>query len=820
MTSRYPAELEQPALLRDGRSVLIRPVLADDEEAMLDFSRRLSRRTLAQRLLGPVPRFRRELLRQYVDVDYVDHLALVAFLGDQMIGVGRLIRLEATDHAEATFTIADEFQGLGLGTLLLERLAAAAPGIGIYVFEADVLTSNTAMLRVFTASGYAPEITPEGHLQHVVLRVDKRASAVARMSRREHHAARRSLEKLLTPRAVAVIGANRQPHTIGHEILVSLVERGFPGPVYPVNPAAEQVAGIPAAGRVQDLPGPVDLAVIAVRPEALAGVIRDCADAKVGAVVVITADFPGEAPARRAQELQVTRFVRAHGMRMVGPTSMGVLSNHAGSAMHASFAPVRPPPGAVAMSSQSGPLGLAILDLADRVGLGFSSFVSIGTAADVSSNDLLEWWEDDPQTGIVLLYLESFGNPRNFARIARRVGARKPIVAVNPGSDPGSHALLAQAGVIHAATLDDMFDVALLLASQPVPEGNRVAVVTNAMDPGVLAAAACAASGLTVTPPSAPVLDALKAAGIPPVTSQGVVDLRPTATPSDYLAALSAVLADAAVDSVIVIFMPPLVRAVGEVAGAIRDGARNAGAKPIVASFMSESGLPARLRDGHRAIPSYVFPERAAAALGKAAAYGRWRREPAGVLVYPAGADRKAAGDLISAASPGWLPPGAAAALLGHYGIPVAGTAAPDDSEGPAGRVTGQGRETGRGVLRVHVDPLVGPVIGVGLAGPFSELFGDVATAVTPLTDRDASRLLASLRAYPLLTGASGDDPADLPAIEDTLLRLSALVEDLPAVVEVTIDPLIIGRPGEGVVAVSPAARTGQPWTPPMPGPP
>jgi acyl-CoA synthetase (NDP forming)/GNAT superfamily N-acetyltransferase len=788
--ARYPAELEQPGLLRDGRSVFIRPVRADDEEAMLDFARRLSRRTLAQRLLGPVPRFSRELLRQFVDVDYADHLALAAFLDDRMIGVGRLIRCEDTDHAEATFTVADEFQGMGLGTLLLERLAAAAPAIGVYVFEADVLTTNTAMLRVFAASGYDPAITPEGHLQHVLLRVDKRAGALARMSRREHRAARRSLEKLLAPRSVAVIGANRQPHTIGHQIFANLISHGFPGPVYPVNPAADEIAGRPAAARVQDLPQPVDLALIAVPPQALAGVISDCAEAGVGAVVVVTADYP-DGP-------DITRFVRAHGMRMVGPTSMGVLSAHAGSVMHATFSPVRPPAGAVAMSSQSGPLGLAILDFAHRAGLGFSCFVSIGAAADVSSNDLLEWWEDDPQTGVVLLYLESFGNPRNFARIARRVGARKPIVAVTPGGDPASGALLAQAGVIHTATLDEMFDVALLLANQPVPAGSRVAVVTNALDPGVLAAAACSRSGLTMAPLSAPTLGALRAAGISPPRAQGVVDLRPTASPGDYLAGLGAVLADPAVDSGVVIFMPPLVRAVREVAAAIRQAADGAGGKPVVASFMSESGLPPQLRDRDRAIPSYVFPERAAAALGRAAAYGRWRQEPVGMLVDPPGIDQKAAHDLVAAADPGWMRPSDAAALLRHYGIPVA------DAE-PAR--AGFAADGSRGVLRMRSDPLAGPVISFGLAGLSSEVFGDVATGVTPLTDRDATTLISSLRAYPLLTGATGGDPADLAAIEETLLRLSALVEDWPAVTEVVIGTLLIGRPGEGVSAVAPAVR-------------
>ena len=804
MKSRYPAALEQPGLLRDGRSVLVRPVLASDEEAMLDFSRRLSRRTLAQRLLGPVPRFRRELLRQFVDVDYVDHFALVAFLDDQMIGVGRLIRLADTDHAEVTFTIADDFQGLGLGALLLERLAAAAPGIGIYVFEADVLATNAAMLRVFTASGYGPQVTADGHLQHVVLRVDPRASALARASRREHHAARRSLEKLLRPRAVAVIGANRRPDTIGQQILVNLVRHGFPGPVFAVNPAAPRIAGQPAVARVQDLPGPVDLAVIAVGPGALRTVIHDCAEAGVGAVVVITADVSGSGADQRGPDPELTRFVRAHGMRLVGPTSMGVLAWQGGSAMHATFAPAHPPPGGVAMSSQSGPLGLAILDLAQRTGLGFSGFVSVGAAADVSSNDLLEWWEDDPQTSVVLLYLERFGNPRNFARIARRVGARKPVVAVTPGGDPASGTLLAQAGVIHTGTLDEMFDVALLLASQPVPAGRRVAIVTNAMDPGRLAAAAGEARGLTVAALGAATLDRLAAAGVPHARAHGgVIDLRPTATPAGYAEALAAVLADPAADSVLVIFMPPLVRAVDEVAAAILAGTREAGGKPVLASFMSQAGLPAQLRGAARAIPSYVFPERAVAALARAAEYGRWREEPAGVLVYPPDVDRKAARSVLSGMAAGWLPAGAAAALLGHYGIRVA-AAAPGGEGDSRGSV-----DTGRGVLRVTAHPLVGPVLSFGLAGLLGDLFGDVAARVMPLTDRDARELLASLRAYPLLTGAAGEPPADIPAIEDTLLRVSALVEDVPAVTEIILDPLLIGKAGGGVAAVSPAIKMG-----------
>ena len=304
--------------------------------------------------------------------------------------------------------------------------------------------------------------------------------------------------------------------------------------------------------------------------------------------------------------------------------------------------------------------------------------------------------------------------------------------------------------------------------------GSRVAIVTNAMDPGVLTAAACTAGGLTVA---------------------SLSDLRPTAAPGDYRAALAAVLADPAVDSVIVIFMPPLVRAVDEVAAAIVNAARGALGKPVVASFMSSYGLPVQLRNEQQAIPSYVFPERAATRLPDRVVV--WE-----ILVYPPDADQRAARAVVAAAAPGWLAPGDAAALLGHYGITV--TAPGND--GPR-----RPEETGRGVLRVRSDPLVGPVISFGLAGLFSELFGDVATGVTPLTDRDAGALLASLRAYPLLTGAAGDHPADVAALQDTLLRLSALVEDLPTVLEVTIEPLVIGRPGAGAAAVAPAVRVGPP---------
>ena len=402
------ARNESRAFLRDGRSVLVRPAHGDDEQLLFEFSRRLSRQTLAQRLLGPVPRFRRELLRQFVDVDGFDHLALVAIHDDAIIATARLLRIEGSDHADVTFTIEDDFQGQGLGPVLLDALAVAGRRVGISVFEADVLSSNAMMLAVFQRSGYPVKLQPEGHLQHVVLRVDPRGGPPSRLARRHQQSVRRSLERLMQPRSIAVIGANRAEHTIGHKIVRNLLDHGFSGAIHPINPHAREVAGMPAHGNVRELASPPDLAVIAVPPAALSPAVADCAAAGVLAIVVVTADLDDETIRALPQLLS---FVRSHGIRLVGPTSMGLLSVTDDGVVDATFAPIHPRPGSVAMASRSGPLGLALLEVANRTGMGFRSFVSTGDAFDVGPIDLLEWWEDDPHASTVLLQAEHFGRP-------------------------------------------------------------------------------------------------------------------------------------------------------------------------------------------------------------------------------------------------------------------------------------------------------------------------------------------------------------------------------------------------------------------------
>ncbi|OHV32318.1 MULTISPECIES: bifunctional acetate--CoA ligase family protein/GNAT family N-acetyltransferase [Pseudofrankia] len=807
---RVTSSWERPGLLRDGRSVLVRPIHVDDAEALTAFGNRLSRRTISYRLLGPVVRISDGTLRAWADVDQVDHIALVAFLGARLIGGARCLRApEEPDQGEATFTIEDDFQGLGLGALLLERLAQAARARGVTTMTADVLADNTRMLRAFAGSGYRTETVWDGSVVHVTMATDPGAQTVARSDRREHVAVRSSLRPLLRPRSIAVVGAGRRPETIGHEILRNLVAHGFGGPVHPVNPHADQIAGVPAFPSLRDLPEPVDLVIVAVPAEGVEEVVREASTVGAGAVVVVSTGFGETGPAGLARERRLVQAARAAGMRLVGPNCMGLVSRIEDRTVFATFAPRLPPPGAVSMSSRSGPLGLAVLTHAEQLGLGFASFVSIGNAADVSTNDLLQWWEEDPATGVILLHLDRFGNPRKFARVARRIAARKPIVAVHAGvptlsgrasgatrdarpvtgADTALDALFQQSGIIRTRSLGAMFDVALLLANQPVPGGNRVAIVTNAGGPGALTADACRASGLVVA-------------------EHAGADLGPTATAADYQTSLTAALADPAVDAAIVLYVPPLVRHVTEVAAAIASAAAAAPDKPVVTSFLSASGLPSLLRREGRAIPSYVFPEAAATALGAAAAYGAWRRSPAGVVITPRDPDRAAARALLDDQPAGPVGPDAVRALLRGYGIPVPVSGRAAAGQPAAGQLAaGQpaaGEEPGAVDVAVGVttDPVFGPVVTLALAGDYADLVGDVALRVTPLSSRDAPEMTRSLRAFPLLDGWRGAPRCDVAALEDVLLRVSALVEDLPRVTDLAIRPLRVFPEGGGVAVL------------------
>lgn len=805
MTS-YPADLERPALIEDGRSLLVRPSRPQDVDRVLDFFGRLSRRTISVRMLGPVVPMGAAATRRLVDIDYHDRLVLLALLGEAVIGVAEYSRLpNRPDRAEVAFTVQDDFQGKGLGGLLLEHLAAAGRERGIAVFEADVLAENEPMLRVLRGSGYRTEFGPATSIQHVDIAVDPRAQVITRSDRREHLSTRSSLHTLFTPASVAVIGANRDRNGAGNAIVRNLRDGGYGGALYAVNPHAAQIESVPCFGTIGQVPGPVDLAVIAVPAQAVSGVLEECAAKGVGAAIVVSAGHPRLEDSASADR-RLALYARNHGMRLVGPNCMGLVRLKADAHLVATFSPTVPGPGRVSMASQSGPLGLAVLDHARRLGLGFRDFVSLGDSADVSSNDLLHLWEADSATGVVLLHLERFGNPRKFARIARRVCARKPVIAVAPGparvpgtgapggsarpsdSDAAMGALFAQAGLIRTRTMQEMFDTALLLANQPVPAGRRVAVLTNAGGPGTLTAAACRAAGLLLAEPGAGTYHEIGSTVGPWAAEGNPVDLTPMATAAHYRSAMAALLADDAVDALIVLFMPPLVQDAEAVAEALVEAGARFPDKTVASSFLSMDGVPDLLRGAGRAIPSYLFPESAAVALGHAAAYGAWRAQAAGVVAEPVGVDRALARELVERHGPGRPGPVLTAELLGCFGLRLAGA---------VHRPAPEGQDVTIGVV---TDPNFGPVVRFALAGEYAELLGDLAFRITPISDRDAREMIGSVRAYDLLAGRRGRPPVDIDAVVDVVLRVSAMVEALPELDELDIRRARVGPPGSGAV--------------------
>ena len=474
-------------LLADGSTARVRPIRPDDADALRALHARLSPESVILRFFGPHPRLSAAEVERFTHVDGVDRLALVAERAEDLVAVARYDRSPGAEEAEVAFVVDDAFQGRGLGTILLEHLASWARTRGIRRFVADTLAENFRMLGVFRDAGFARQFSRSSEVMRVVLDIAPSAEARGAADERDRRAVVRSMDRLLRPSSIAVVGASRDPGTIGHQLVVNLLAGGFTGPVYPVNPSATSVAGVPAWPRLDAVPAPVDLAVVAVPADAVAGVVEDCGHGGVGALVVISAGFAETGAPGAARQRALTHLAHANGMRMVGPNCFGVVNTDASISMNATFAPTPPVRGPIGFASQSGGLGIAILGEAGARGLGLSSFVSLGNKADVSGNDALLWWEQDPATDVVLLYLESFGNPRRFGRVAGRLSRTKPIVAVKSGrstagvrgasshtaalagADAAVEALFQRTGVIRADTIEELFDLAMLLDSQPAP---------------------------------------------------------------------------------------------------------------------------------------------------------------------------------------------------------------------------------------------------------------------------------------------------------------------------------------------------------------
>ncbi|MGV9719477.1 bifunctional acetate--CoA ligase family protein/GNAT family N-acetyltransferase [Nocardia beijingensis] len=835
-------------LASDGGVVRLRPITPDDAERLQEFHGALSDRTRYLRYFGPYPRISPKDLYRTTHVDYHDRVGLVLELGEAIVAVGRyeLLERDGPRAAEVAFVVADGHQGRGLGSILLEHLAGAAAENKIETFVAEVLAENTVMVTVFRDAGYQVERSRDGSVLHLEFAIDPTEALLSVRDSRERASEARSVGNLLTPRSVAVIGATSATGRVGGAVLANLLSGLFQGPVFPVNPNRKSVRGVRAYATVREIPDEVDLAVVAVPPAAIGSVLDDCMAKGVKGLVVLTAGFGETGNEGLAAERELVAAARGHGMRVVGPSALGIANTDPSVAMNATLAPVLPGRGRIGFFCQSGPLGAAILGEAAARNLGLSTFVSAGNRADVSGNDLLQYWDSDQDTDVVLLYLESFGNPRKFSRIARRVARTKPIVAVSSGRSVAQPAgdmdrsivrdLFAQAGIVQVDSISELFDCAALLGYQPLPRGSRLAVVGNSTALNWLAVDAAQGEGLEVGEP---------------------VNLGPQATPGAYLDALVAALRSDETDAVIVVFAPPVPLPTGGFADAIRAAAAAVpeATKPILTTFVAEQGIPNLLAvrgpgatAAHGSIPSYPDPERAARALARVRRYAEWRTKPVSPVVRPEGIDtdraRRLVADWMAGSGGRRLTDLETVELLACYGISVVefrevrsaeeAVAAAEELGYPvAAKATGelwrrrpdltgvrldlwrpeavrQGyadlaelcgdpvlhiqKMATKGVgciLRVQDDPSFGSVIEFGLSGLIIELLGDRAYRALPLTADEATALIDAPRAAPLLSGTPASPRVDKAALAELAQRISALFDDLPEMRELAFDPVL-----------------------------
>ncbi len=870
--------------LRDGGGARVRPIKPDDGPLLIEFFEHLGPESRYFRFFRIKETLEPNEVEFFTHVDYSDRMALIALLEGRMIGLASYDREGGKDStAEVAFAVADEHQGRGIGTQLLQLLTNHARSHGVERFEAFVLPENRQMMRLFRNSGYELTRTIDEGVFTVDFPVAASEGSLHAEWEREKRSVAASILPLFFPRSIAVIGASTDPRSIGGRLFRNILNGGFTGPLYPVNPKTKVIGSVRTYPAIGEVPDEVDLAYIVVPQSLVIDVAHQCASAGVRGIVVISAGFSETGEEGAKLEAELLAVVRDSGMRMVGPNCMGLLNTASSVQLNGTFAPVYPPAGNVAMSSQSGALGIAILDYATRNNIGISQFVSVGNKADVSSNDLILSWEDDPQTDVITLYLESFGNPQKFSRIARRIGRRKPIVAVKAGrsesgsraasshtgalasSDVAVQALFRQAGVIRVDTIEELFDAANILARQPIPAGGRVGIVTNAGGPGILAADALEANGLTLPELTGP-LQAQIGARLPvEASTRNPVDLIASGGPAEFEHATSLLLDSGEVDAVMVIYVPVSPEGATDVAEAIaRSQMAHEGEVTMLSVFMQTGEIAQHIggMDGGRAVPTFLFPESAALALARAVRHGEWRRRDPGVESrLGAKAEQEirhvidaALGDLP--AEGGWLEPDAVDEILGAIGLRVPRSTvvttegdaieAAAALEGPAvlkvisesalhksdvggvalgvhgdeqvarafRQVTGAVADVDGVLVQEFVpgghealigmtqDPNFGPLVVFGLGGIYVELLQDVAFRIHPLSDVDAMEMIREIKGFRLLEGYRNEPAGDIPALEQALLRVSGLVSAVPELQEMDLNPVKVLAPGQGTVVV------------------
>ncbi|MEW2514141.1 GNAT family N-acetyltransferase [Streptomyces sp. NPDC046870] len=905
---QYPAHWEADVVLRDGGTARIRPITVDDADRLVSFYEQVSDESKYYRFFAPYPRLSAKDVHRFTHHDFVDRVGLAATIGGEFIATVRYDRIGTdgmpasapADDAEVAFLVQDAHQGRGVASALLEHIAAVARERGIRRFAAEVLPANTKMIKVFTDAGYTQKRSFEDGVVRLEFDLEPTDRSLAVQRAREQRAEARSVRRLLAPGSVAVVGVGRAPGGVGRGVLGNLRDAGYPGRLHAVNKAfpddLKEIDGVPAHRSVRDIDGPVDLAVVAVPAAHVPAVVAECGEHGVQGLVVLSAGYAESGPEGRERQRALVRAARAYGMRIIGPNAFGVINTAPDVRLNASLAPEMPRPGPIGLFAQSGAIGIALLSRLHRRGggvtgvTGVSTFVSAGNRADVSGNDVLQYWYDDPETDVVLMYLESIGNPRKFTRLARRTAAAKPLVVVQgTGTAPQGHAvratrlpyetvsaLLRQAGVIRVDTITELVDAGLLLARQPLPAGPRVAILGNSESLGVLTYDRCLAEGLRPARP---------------------VDLTTGATAEDFHRALAAALADGTNDAVVVTAIPAIGESSpgdAELAEALRSAAAAVPGKPVLVVHVELGGLaqalsaaastapgavekapgtegaavPAPLTtppEGTHLIPAYPAAERAVRALAEAVKYAQWRREaadPGKVPEYDDIDEKGAArliGELLARGQGLTISDAETCELLARYGIPVrrALPALTPDAAVEAARTLGypvalkataphlrhradlggvrldladeeqllrayaeltelfglpeelrpvvQGMAP-RGVdtvVRAVIDPAAGAVLSFGLAGAASQLLGDMAHRLIPVTDREATSLVRSIRTAPLLFGWRGSTPVDTPALEELLLRVSRLVDDHPEVVAVTLEPVVVAPHGASVLGAT-----------------
>ncbi|WP_121252753.1 bifunctional GNAT family N-acetyltransferase/acetate--CoA ligase family protein [Nocardioides ferulae] len=874
-----PKHWEADVLLRDGRTAHIRPIAPADAQLLVEFYSRVSDQSKYYRFFSPMPFLSERDVKRFTHVDHVDRVAFVVLVSGQMIAVGRYDLIKPGE-AEVAFLVEDQHQGRGIAQLLLEHLAQAGRERSIEKFVAEVLPDNVRMIQTFRDAGYQLVSEYEEGVLVLEFPIDPTDTAIGVMQTREHRAEAASIEKFFNPRSVAVIGASRRQETIGRQLVRNLVTGDFTGRVYAVNSSGSSVSGMPAYTSVSDIPGQVDVAIVAVPADAVQDVVLDCAAKGVHGLVVISSGFAETGEEGRQRQRRLVGLCRSYGLRLIGPNCLGVINTDPAVSINASLSPLMPPRGRAGFFCQSGALGSAILEKVNNRGLGLSTFVSAGNRADVSGNDLLQYWEEDDSTEVVLLYLESIGNPRKFSRIARRVSQRKPIIAVRSGRTtqgvPMGHtvrkiaappqavdAMFRQAGVVQVDTLEEMFDVAQLLAHQPLPRGRRVAIVGNSDALGLLAADAAAAVGLVVNKS---------------------VALGAEANAEDFEDALDAAIDDPEVDSVVAVYIPPL-NVSGEDVANVLAAVGEQSDKPLVSTFLGAEGVPELLRvpdvagstAGRGSVPSYPAVEAAVRALARVVEYAVWLRAADALPALPDEVDEERARRLVRellAAHPEGATLGQAelSELLEAYGITM-WAARPVTTLREAQRA---GREMGWDVVLkataehlrerpdlAHVwrnidtpaemrdawesllqiisdpekagfvvqknappgvpvtigsieDPLFGPVVSFGISGPLTELLGDRAYRIPPLSERDAAAMVREIKSSPMLFGYRGSEVVDVGEIERLILRVAQLQNDLPQVSSLELALVLVGAHGATVLTaearVQPVADPRSDW--------